>query len=75
MIELSFNTAFMLYLGLTLIALLGLWGWHHYIDRKRTIVSCRQKVVICEYCKFVFLDRSLNSINQCPECHSYTQNE
>jgi uncharacterized paraquat-inducible protein A len=73
MIALSFNTAFMLYLGFTLVILLAFWGYNHFRDRKRVIVTHEQKLIVCEFCHFAFLDKSFKDVNQCPQCHSFVK--
>jgi ribosomal protein L37AE/L43A len=73
MIEITFNTAFMLYLCLTLTILLGVWAYYHLQERNRIIVSSEKKLIICEYCHFAYVDRSLKVIHQCPQCQLFSK--
>jgi uncharacterized paraquat-inducible protein A len=73
MIELTFSTAFMLYLSLTLAVVLGLWIFHHYQVRKKTILSCEQDLFVCEYCHYAYLEEGIKKVNQCPQCGSYNK--
>ena len=68
MIELTFNTLFMLYLSMTLAVILGIWIYSHYRMRKRTIFTTEHSLFICEYCHFAYLEDSIKKINQCPQC-------
>ena len=68
MIELSANTAVMLYLCLTLTILLGLWSYHHYQSRRKKIVTSDYELHVCEYCHFAYLEADFKDITQCPQC-------
>lgn len=74
MIELSANTAVMLYLCLTLTVILGLWMYHHYDSRRKKIVTSEHELHICEYCHFVYLDEDFKEITSCPQCHLLNKN-
>ena len=43
MIELTFNTLFLLYLSLTLAIVLGIWIYSHYRTRQRTFFLLRRR--------------------------------
>ncbi len=73
MIELSPSTAFMLYLGLTLAAVLGLWAYQHFDSRKSKLTTTDQRIYICEYCHFVYLAEHAKKITQCPQCQSHNK--
>lgn len=73
MIELSPNTGFMLYLGVTLIFILGIWGYHHYKNRKKNVLTISQELLVCEYCHFVYLADLGLKVNKCPQCHSFNK--
>jgi uncharacterized paraquat-inducible protein A len=73
MIELTFASAFMLYLCLTLFMLFGLWIYNHYCSRRKEILPCEQELTICEYCHFAYLEDSAKKLTQCPQCESYNQ--
>lgn len=68
MIELTISTAIMLYLSLTLLIVLGFWGFHHYYARKKKIFSFEQALCQCEYCHYAYLEDSIKKVNQCPQC-------
>lgn len=70
MIELTFSTALVIYLCLTLFLLLGLWLFHHYHASKRKIITCDQKLYVCEYCHFAYLQESHKNLTRCPQCKS-----
>lgn len=73
MIELSPTTGFMLYLCATLVFLLSLWGYHHYLSRKKKILTAKQELLVCEYCQFAYLAESGLKVTQCPQCHSFNK--
>ena len=72
-VELSPNTAFMLYLGLTLGVLLGIWTYHHYTSRREKISIIEQELVVCEYCHGAYLSDVGKEISRCPHCQSYNK--
>lgn len=71
MIELTFASAFMLYLCMTLFVLFGLWIYHHYRSRHREILPLEQELTVCEYCHFAYLEDSAKKLTRCPQCQSY----
>lgn len=73
MISLSVTTAAMLYLGLTLAILLGLWAYHHYISLRKKIVIVEHTLRVCEYCHCAYLDAIAKPVTQCPQCHCYNK--
>ncbi|WP_068469139.1 hypothetical protein [Candidatus Protochlamydia phocaeensis] len=73
MIELTFNTALMLYLSLALLIVLGVWVYSHYRTRRRTILSCEQDLFVCEYCHYAYLEESIKQLNRCPQCGLYNK--
>jgi hypothetical protein len=73
MIELSANTAFMLYLSLTLLTLLTLWLHHHYRSRHKKIVTSEHELHVCEYCHCAYLEQDFKAISQCPECKLFNK--
>lgn len=73
MIELTFVTAFMLYLGSTLALILGIWGFSHYQTKNKQIMSLEKSLSTCEYCHFAYLNDSAKKITQCPQCGSYNR--
>lgn len=75
MIELTATTAIMLYLCLTLMALFGIWGWHHLQSRKRKVILVEKVLNTCEYCHFAYLDEIAKEVSQCPQCHSFNKRD
>lgn len=73
MIILSPNAAVTIYLGMTLLLLLGLWGYQHYKSRQKKIISSEQELYMCEYCHYVYLENQIKEINKCPQCQSFNQ--
>lgn len=73
MIEVSPSTGVMLYLGITLFFILGLWGFNHYRTRKHSLKLEAQKLLICEYCHFAYLEDRVSQVTQCPQCRSFNK--
>lgn len=73
MIELSQGTALLLYLGITLICILGVWIASHYRSRKRCFMPLEKELITCEFCLFAYLDESAKKITRCPKCDSYNK--
>lgn len=70
MIELSFSTAFTLYLAFTFGIILSIWIYSHYKERHQFIVQPEQDLCICEYCHYAYLAKSHIAVNRCPQCNS-----
>ena len=70
MFEVSASTAIMIYLGTTLLTILGLWIVHHYKTKNRQIFSFPTKLFVCEYCHCVYQERAELQVTRCPQCHS-----
>lgn len=75
MIELSANTACMVYLCLTIGIVLGIWGYHHYTSRRRKIVLVERELLVCEYCSYAYLEDLGKAVTQCPQCQSYNKSK
>lgn len=75
MIELSPTTALMLYLALTLVAILGIWVYSHYSSRKRTFMPMEKELIVCEFCLFAYLDVGAKKITKCPRCESFNSSK
>ncbi len=73
MIELTFNTLFILYLSLTLATVLGIWIYSHYRMRRRSIFTTEKALFICEYCHFAYLEDSVKQLNRCPQCDLFNK--
>lgn len=74
MIALSMTAAAMLYLGLTLALLLGIWGTHHFKRRRSKLETASQELRICEYCNCAYLEDLTKAVTQCPQCSCYNKN-
>lgn len=70
MIELSASSAFLIYLGFTLAALLGMWCAHHWKSARRHVEVSETQLLLCEYCGFTYLEDPSASVTRCPQCHS-----
>lgn len=68
MIELTFNTLFILYLSLCVAAILGIWIYSHYRMRNRTFFPVEKSLFVCEYCRFAYVEKSIKKLNRCPQC-------
>lgn len=68
MIELTFNTLFILYLSLTLSVILGFWLYSHYRMRKRSFFPSEKSLCVCEFCHFAYVEESAKQLNRCPQC-------
>ena len=68
MIELTFTTAFMLYLGLTLMFVMGIWIYSHFKSKQKTIFTCEKELFICEFCHYAYLEDQIKKLNKCPQC-------
>lgn len=74
MIELTFNTIFILYLSLTLFIVLGIWIYSHYRVRHRTFFTTERALFVCEYCHFAYVEESVKYLNRCPQCGLFNKN-
>ena len=70
MIDLTYNTAFVCYLGFTLACVLGIWFYEHYKAKKRVIMPSEQNLWVCEYCHFAYLGDAAKKMSRCPQCQS-----
>lgn len=68
MIELSPSGALMLYLGMTLAVVLGLWIHQHYRSRHKKVLTAENDLQVCEYCHCAYLADRGKALNQCPSC-------
>lgn len=68
MIEISPDTACLLYIGGLLIGLIALW-WRWSMKWKRRDISKLQvRKLTCELCKSNYLDESFTEFHRCPIC-------
>lgn len=75
MIELTSATAIMLYLCLTLMALMGIWLDHHYRSRRKKVIISEHTLFVCEYCSFAYLSDIGSKVTLCPQCHCYNKHD
>lgn len=73
MIELTFNTIFILYLSLTLMGILGMWIYSHYRMCRRKIFTSEKALFVCEYCHFAYVEDHAKQLNRCPQCNLFNQ--
>lgn len=74
MIEIAASTAFMIYLGITMLALFTVWTVHHWKTRNKTIAPSRVTLRMCEYCQQVYVEDAARPVTQCPSCKSFNKN-
>ncbi len=75
MIEISPATAAVCYLGATLFTILGIWLYNHYSSKKRERMPLANKLTVCEFCHFAYLDSSEKKITKCPQCRSFNRGQ
>jgi len=63
----------MVYLGLTLGFLLGIWLYTNVRSKAKTIVPVEKKMFVCEYCHFAYLDEASKPVTQCPQCELFNK--
>ena len=73
MIELSSSTALMIYLGMTVAILLGLWISSHYCTRRRSVMPLEKELTICEFCHYAYLDAGATTVTRCPRCSNFNK--
>lgn len=72
MLKVSLSTAFMLYLGFTLVILLFFWLHHNFLQWRKG-VSYERNLYVCEYCSHAYLEESEKGVTQCPLCQSFNR--
>lgn len=73
MIELTFNTLFILYLGVTVLMILGTWIYSHYRVKKRVFFTLEKALFVCEFCHYSYLEEEAKQLNRCPQCGLYNK--
>lgn len=73
MIELTYTSFFILYLGLALSTVLGVWIYSHYKLRNRTFLPPEKSLYLCEYCHFAYVEYDKQVPNRCPQCGLYNK--
>ena len=74
MIEVTPETACVLYLGLAISALMLAWFFHHKKAVKKTVITFHKSNFSCEFCHFTFVEDPSKPLVRCPECHSLNKN-
>jgi len=74
MIEVSPETAFILYLGSAFFAIIAIWLYQHKKSKEKQILIFPTKHFTCEFCHTSYLDDPLKPFTRCPECHSLNKN-
>lgn len=72
MIQITTTVAITLYLFLTLSVVLGVWLLQQYRSKKKQRLTL-DKITVCEFCHFVYLERVEKAVTQCPQCHCYNK--
>jgi predicted Zn-ribbon and HTH transcriptional regulator len=74
MIEITPETACVLYLGLAISALIIAWFFHQKKTVKKEVITFQKSHFTCEFCHFTFVDDPVKALVRCPECHSLNKN-
>lgn len=75
MIEISLGTAVLLY-GMAIAAgLAAAWLFTEFSAARAYMALEQQDLWRCDFCTFVYLDRSGLNVSRCPRCHSYNAKE
>lgn len=69
MIEISPETACMLYVGGLLLLLLWTWIRHSQRAKRREVVKLTTMHVTCEFCSHSYLAETFTPYHRCPNCH------
>lgn len=75
MIELTPTSALMVYLGLSLIFILGVWFYQYYYSLKKPLPIMEKELHVCEFCHFAYLDTGAEKITRCPRCNSFNSHQ
>ena len=70
MISVELPIAFLLYLGLFLALILGLWVRQESRARRRRVLPPPRVVVACEYCLKEYTRPFERPISRCPQCQA-----
>lgn len=66
MIEVTPETACMIYLGITAIALLCIWL--RKSRKSKDVITFSSKMILCEFCHLGYIDDTRKSLTRCPHC-------
>lgn len=69
MIEVAPETAFVLYLGLMILAILFIWLRNNKKAGKKEVVTFASERIVCEFCHGSYVDDARKSLTRCPSCH------
>jgi len=75
MIEISLNTAVLIYGFLIAIGLASSWIFTEFAAARTYTALSEQDLWKCHFCTFSYLDRSGLRVSRCPRCQSYNVNE
>jgi hypothetical protein len=73
MIEVSPETACMLYVGGLLGLLIFAWIRHSLVTKNREIIVAKSRHHSCEFCSHSYLIDSLTAYHRCPQCKCLNQ--
>lgn len=68
MFIINITSALLIYFGLLIFLILGLWFWTHFKERRQEAPPPYYALAICEYCSFSYLAPQNKPINKCPQC-------
>lgn len=71
MIEISLNTALLIYGILIALGLASSWVITEFAAARRYTALSEQDLWHCHFCTFTYLDRSGLRVSRCPRCQSY----
>ncbi|MBS0654248.1 MAG: hypothetical protein JSR46_00580 [Verrucomicrobia bacterium] len=69
MIELPADIACLIYLGIAVTVLLGIWLYSHLASRKKKQVEFPLQYHSCEFCNFTYLENPAEKLSRCPQCN------
>ncbi len=73
MVQIEAATLYLLYLGATLAAILGLWISHSLKQQRKQVLPTPQLLCVCEYCKHSYLADRTKAVSRCPQCQAYNK--
>lgn len=73
MIEVTFNHFFVIYLTVTIAAILLIWLVRH--SQKKIFFTTEKKLQQCEFCHYRYVENSSDSLSRCPQCHLYNRHD
>lgn len=74
MIEVSPETACIIYLGLTVVAVFIAWIKHNKKNQSKEIITFTSGKITCEFCNFSYVDDVRKSLTRCPQCQFMNKN-